>query len=195
MGIPLPFTLPGIEPRTCWTKGRHATIWASAASHNTMLLHGNFVELSVVVLFRKSPCFFIILSSKCISASGHPEYYHTFINTYCIFLWQVKVTEIVDVTDADSSVILSPDERENNTHLEFDDEWNEENLACSSSWLPQQAIQIEGWFSLKLYKCFENPMSVIGHLHCEVIKLFFFNNKIFYYCFPYLRAARITKLT
>ena len=112
------------------------------------------------------------------------------------FLWQVKVTEIVDVTDADSSVILSPDERENNTHLEFDDEWNEENLACSSSWLPQQAIQIEGWFSLKLYKCFENPMSVIGHLHCEVIKLFFFfNNKIFYYCFPYFRAARMTKLT
>ena len=23
-------TLPGIEPRTCWTRGRHATIWANA---------------------------------------------------------------------------------------------------------------------------------------------------------------------
>ena len=27
-------TPPGIEPRTCWTRGRHATIWASAASWN-----------------------------------------------------------------------------------------------------------------------------------------------------------------
>ena len=25
-------TPPGIEPRTCWTWGRHATIWANAAS-------------------------------------------------------------------------------------------------------------------------------------------------------------------
>ena len=25
-------TPPGIEPRTCWTRGRHATIWASAAN-------------------------------------------------------------------------------------------------------------------------------------------------------------------
>ena len=26
-------TPPGIEPRTCWTRGRYATIWASAASY------------------------------------------------------------------------------------------------------------------------------------------------------------------
>ena len=26
-------TQPGIEPRTCWTRGRHATIWANAASY------------------------------------------------------------------------------------------------------------------------------------------------------------------
>ena len=25
-------TPPGIEPQTCWTRGRHATIWASATS-------------------------------------------------------------------------------------------------------------------------------------------------------------------
>ena len=25
-------TPPGIEPRTCWTRGRHATIWANTAS-------------------------------------------------------------------------------------------------------------------------------------------------------------------
>lgn len=46
---------------------------------------------------------------------------------------KVKVTEIVDVTDVDSSVMLSPEERENNTHLQFDDEWNPHNLA--SSWV------------------------------------------------------------
>ena len=29
----LKFTIPpGIEPRTCWTRGRHATIWANATS-------------------------------------------------------------------------------------------------------------------------------------------------------------------
>lgn len=36
---------------------------------------------------------------------------------------KVKVTEIVDVTDADSSAVLSPEERENNMQLEFDDDW------------------------------------------------------------------------
>ncbi|GFG36936.1 hypothetical protein Cfor_12474 [Coptotermes formosanus] len=43
---------------------------------------------------------------------------------------KVKVTEIVDVTDADSSAMLSPEERENNMQLEFDDDW-----------LSQQVIQ------------------------------------------------------
>lgn len=38
-------------------------------------------------------------------------------------IFQVKVTEIVDVTDADSSAVLSPEERENNMQLEFDDDW------------------------------------------------------------------------
>jgi len=36
---------------------------------------------------------------------------------------KVKVTEIVDVTDADSSAVLSPEERANNMQLEFDDDW------------------------------------------------------------------------
>ena len=39
--------------------------------YKTMLLDGNFVDLSIV-LSRKSPPFFTILSSKCILASGHP---------------------------------------------------------------------------------------------------------------------------
>ena len=31
-------TPPGIEPRTCWTRGRHATIWASAAHENYLAI-------------------------------------------------------------------------------------------------------------------------------------------------------------
>ena len=29
---------PGIKPRTCWTRGRHATVWVSAASLVVILL-------------------------------------------------------------------------------------------------------------------------------------------------------------
>jgi hypothetical protein len=50
-------------------------------------------------------------------------------------IFQVKVTEIVDVTDADSSAMLSPEERENNMQLEFDDDW-----------LSQQVIQTVGQY-------------------------------------------------
>ena len=35
-------TPPGIEPRTCWTRGRHATIWASAASFNVQCQRVSF---------------------------------------------------------------------------------------------------------------------------------------------------------
>jgi hypothetical protein len=48
-------------------------------------------------------------------------------------IFQVKVTEIVDVTDADSSAVLSPEERANNMQLEFDDDW-----------LSQQVMQTDG---------------------------------------------------
>jgi hypothetical protein len=50
-------------------------------------------------------------------------------------VFQVKVTEIVDVTDADSSFILSPEECKNNFQLEFDDEW-----------LSQHVTQTEGQY-------------------------------------------------
>jgi hypothetical protein len=50
-------------------------------------------------------------------------------------VFQVKVTEIVDVTDADSSIILSPEERKNNIQLEYDDEW-----------LSQHVIETEGQY-------------------------------------------------
>lgn len=43
-------------------------------------------------------------------------------------IFQVKVTEIVDVTDADSSAVLSPEERANNMQLEFDDDWLSEQV-------------------------------------------------------------------
>jgi hypothetical protein len=51
-------------------------------------------------------------------------------------IFQVKVTEIVDVTDADSSALLSPEERENNMQLEFDDDW-----------LSQQVMQTVGQYN------------------------------------------------
>lgn len=63
-------------------------------------------------------------------------------------MFQVKVTEIVDVTDADSSVVLSPEERENNIQLEFDDEWNDHAIDHSSSWVSQQVIQEEGQYQI-----------------------------------------------
>lgn len=43
-------------------------------------------------------------------------------------IFQVKVTEIVDVTDADSSAVLSPEERANNMQLEYDDNWLSEQV-------------------------------------------------------------------
>ena len=39
-----------------------------------MLVHGNFVELSIVLLLGKCPPFSTILSSKCFLASGHPAH-------------------------------------------------------------------------------------------------------------------------
>jgi hypothetical protein len=61
-------------------------------------------------------------------------------------LFQFNVTEILDVTDAESIAKLSPEERENNIHLEFDDEWNEHDIGHSSSWLSQQVIHMEGQY-------------------------------------------------
>jgi hypothetical protein len=52
------------------------------------------------------------------------------------FVFQLKVTEIVDVTDADSSFILSPEECKNNFQLEFDDD----------EWLSQHVMQTEGQY-------------------------------------------------
>jgi hypothetical protein len=51
-------------------------------------------------------------------------------------IFQVKVTEIVDVTDAGSSAVLSPEERANNMQLEFDDDW-----------LSQQVMQTDGQYN------------------------------------------------
>jgi len=61
-------------------------------------------------------------------------------------IFQVKVTEIVDVTDADSSAVLSPEERANNMQLEFDDDW-----------LSEQVMQTVGqynhfWISVLAYQ-------------------------------------------
>ncbi|XP_066999742.2 1-acylglycerol-3-phosphate O-acyltransferase Pnpla3 isoform X1 [Anabrus simplex] len=50
---------------------------------------------------------------------------------------KVKVTEIFDVTDADTSAMLSPEERENNTQLEYDSDWDE---PMSSTWVSQNTL-------------------------------------------------------
>lgn len=41
------------------------------------------------------------------------------------FPFQVKVTEIFDVTDSDSPIVQSVKEREVNQQLQFDDDWDE----------------------------------------------------------------------
>lgn len=38
---------------------------------------------------------------------------------------QVKVTEIFDVTDSDSPIVQTRQERDINENLEFDDDWEE----------------------------------------------------------------------
>lgn len=47
---------------------------------------------------------------------------------------KVKVTEIFDVTDSDCPIVQTSHERHTNTHLEYDDEWEEPH------WKPQQTI-------------------------------------------------------
>lgn len=42
---------------------------------------------------------------------------------------QMKMTEIYDVTDADTDVMQSPSERSVNKELEFDNDWSTELLA------------------------------------------------------------------
>lgn len=53
---------------------------------------------------------------------------------------QVKVTEIFDVTDADSSVLLNPEEKMLNTQLQYDDDWDE---AITGSWMSTQPSMAE----------------------------------------------------
>nr|CAD7409564.1 unnamed protein product [Timema cristinae] len=54
---------------------------------------------------------------------------------------KVKVTEIFDVTEADGNVMLSPEERENNTQLEFEEDWS--GLDKKAAWLSQQTLLVE----------------------------------------------------
>nr|CAD7598163.1 unnamed protein product [Timema genevievae] len=54
---------------------------------------------------------------------------------------KVKVTEIFDVTEADGNVMLSPEERENNTQLEFEEDWS--GLDKQAAWLSKQTLLVE----------------------------------------------------
>nr|CAD7433519.1 unnamed protein product [Timema monikensis] len=54
---------------------------------------------------------------------------------------KVKVTEIFDMTEADGNVMLSPEERENNTQLEFEEDWSGPDK--QAVWLSKQALLVE----------------------------------------------------
>lgn len=42
-----------------------------------------------------------------------------------VIFFKVKVTEIFDVTDSDSPIVQTSQERDINKNLEFDDDWEE----------------------------------------------------------------------
>jgi hypothetical protein len=74
------------------------------------------------------------------------------------FVFQVKVTEIVDVTDADSSIVLSPEECENNIQLEFDDD----------EWLSQHVMQTEGQYHSDIIKLTIFPTVMVPWWPCDM---------------------------
>lgn len=74
------------------------------------------------------------------------------------FVFQVKVTEIVDVTDADSSIVLSPEECENNIQLEFDDD----------EWLSQHVMQTEGQYCSDITKLTVLPIVMVPSWVCDM---------------------------
>lgn len=47
----------------------------------------------------------------------------------------MKMTEIYDVTDADTDAVQSPTERDVNKQLEFDNDWSAELIADDGEWL------------------------------------------------------------
>lgn len=46
-----------------------------------------------------------------------------------VYVLQMKMTEIYDVTDADSEAVQSPAERDLNKQLEFDNDWSGDLIA------------------------------------------------------------------
>ena len=65
-------TPPGIEPRTCWTRGRHATIWASAASLSVIMLLIPFCETKFFTNFEN----FLFESCPIYSTSSVLNFTH-----------------------------------------------------------------------------------------------------------------------
>lgn len=52
----------------------------------------------------------------------------------------MKMTEIYDVTDADTEAVQSPTERETNKQLEFEHDWAAEFIADSGEFVPQYVL-------------------------------------------------------
>ena len=70
------FTTPlGIEPRTCWTRGRQSTIWASAAS---CYWREKFTNILKMKLYES----WVFNRGSCIVATDI-EYTHIYISKFC----------------------------------------------------------------------------------------------------------------
>ena len=68
-------TPPGIEPRTCCTRGRHATIWANVASLEPKLLkHISNRQLSELLIWEKN----FIYKNKSAVATHFWSHKHKF---------------------------------------------------------------------------------------------------------------------
>lgn len=50
-------------------------------------------------------------------------------------LFQMKMTEIYDVTDADTEAVQSPTERDLNKQLEFDNDWSSDLIANEGEYM------------------------------------------------------------
>ena len=65
-------TPPGIELWTCWTRGRHATIWANAASSlHTTCLHCSGVQWHILYVTSTDGWHWSWLCFVCVQLPGH----------------------------------------------------------------------------------------------------------------------------
>ena len=74
-------TPPGIGPRSCWTRGKHATIWANAAADWKYLLP---YFISTQYLSERGKFKTYLLRFKVILNSVYVESLHSLSVTFCL---------------------------------------------------------------------------------------------------------------